>query len=185
MRQALACIKNKTQAHLLPNGKTVTIRNATEYFGVPKSTLNERVKGKYLIDNPSTFGWKPAFSKTELVEIVTHLLHMSDIGYGYSPLQTMNLLSYLATRYKDKPGFQASRKFLTQIFQEFPEITLRKVCAYQFSKAKSVTVAIVEQFFEILETGYSLAKELSNQKIDPRNIWSLDEVAELVINYFI
>jgi len=35
----------------------------------------------------------------------------------------------------------------------------------------------VIKFFPILETAYNLTKELSHEELEPKNIWSLDEVA--------
>lgn len=161
---------------LLPNGKKKTIRNVSAYYGVPRSTLADRKTGRYSLENPPKPGRKVTFSDAELVDIVNHLLKLASIGYGYTSLQTQNLLRYLALKCKGKPNFTASRAFLAHILFKFPELALRKMCAYDYQRAKSLTVEKVSQFFEIIGNTYSIIEELSGYEIDPKNIWSLDEV---------
>ena len=175
MKKALDFYNNKINL-LLPNGLRSNIRNVADYFDVSKSTLNDRVTGKYSVDKPPLLGRKCIFSNEELAEIVNHLIKMSDIGYGYTQLQAINLLRYIASKHINKQGFKGSYKFLLSFYEKFPEISKRKISAYEYKRAKNLTPEVVQKFFEILKTAYNLAEEISQRPIDPKNIWSLDEV---------
>ena len=176
IKKALESYNNKDVQVLLPNGKKKTIRNVSDYYGVPKSTLSDRKMGKYSVDSPPSIGRKPVFNDNELADIVNHLIKMAEIGYGYTPLQLTNLIRYLSDKYKNKPNFICSRKYLANLLIKFPELSLRKASTYDYQRAKALTEEIITKFFHILETAYNLTKELSHEEIEPKNIWSLDEV---------
>jgi len=128
------------------------------------------------VENPPTLGRKPLFSTQELQDLVDHLTRMAQIGYGYTPLQTANLVRYLAENCKDRPNFTVKGSFLANLYKKFPEISLRKATSYDYLRAKSLTIEIIYKFFDILEAAYGLVKDFTKNEIDPRNVWSLDEV---------
>lgn len=103
---------------------------------------------------------------------------MADIGYGYTQIQAMNLFRFLAAKYKGNnfQGFKASYCFMTGLYSKFPELTVRKIASYEFNRAKFLNQNSVQKFFDILKTAYGMTEELSGKPINPRDIWSLDEV---------
>ena len=183
IRKAIAALESKKTQLLLPNGKPKSIRNVREYFGVPKSTLSDRKTNRYSIENPPQLGRKSLFSDKDLEEIVSHLLKMAEIGYGYTPIQALNLVRFIAVKCKNKENFNPSRTFMANIYSKFPELSVRKITAYEYQRAKSLTPQIVQRFFAVMETAYSLSQDLSGVEINPRNIWSLDEVGFKLNNY--
>jgi len=176
IKDALSAYNSRNTIILLPNGKKKTVRNIADYYNVPKSTLNDRTKGYYSADNPPSLGRKPLFSSQEISDLVNHLLRMAQIGYGYTSIQLANLVRYLAENCKDKQNFKASRSFLANLFHKFPELTLRKASSYEYIRSKSLTIEIILQFFDVLEAAYGLVKDFTKKEIDPKDIWSLDEV---------
>lgn len=176
MKEALDVYKKRAILLNLPNGMPITIENVANYYEVPKSTLGDRVKGKYSVSNPPSVGRKPVFTNQELADIVNHLLKMADIGYGYSPVQAVSLFRYLAQKHKEKSDFRASNRFLINLYSTFPELSIRKATSYEYQRAKFLTKEVVSQFFERLLNAYELVQEISSQPIDPKNVWSLDEV---------
>ena len=176
MKKAYEYCKTHTEADLLPNGKNASVRNVANYFQVPKSSLHDRLKNKVSIDQPPKPGRPPTFSEEDLRNIVNHLLSMAEIGYGYSQIQTISLLRYLSLQHKDKRDFKGGYKFLSRLFIQFPELSLRKASIYDFDRAKFLTPEAINNFFQVLKTSYRLSEELSEKKLDPKNIWSLDEV---------
>ena len=79
--------------------------------------------GKYSVENPPSIGRKAIFNDNELADIVNHLIKMSEIGYGYTPLQLTNLIRYLSEKYKNKSDFSCSRRFLANLLVNFPELS--------------------------------------------------------------
>ena len=77
---------------------------------------------------------------------------MASIGYGYTALQVMNLVRYLAVKYKNKDNFCVTGSFISNLCLKFPELSLRKISAYDYQRAISLTPGMVQKFFEILKT---------------------------------
>ena len=172
----IAAVNAYKSSKLLPNGLKPTIRNCADYYSVSRSTLNTRTSGKRSLETLAP-GRPSIFSQTELKQIVDHLLVMSDLGYGYSEIQAMNLFRYLAcVMKKDVPRFKASRGFMAYLFIKFPELSKRKALAFDFQRAVSLTKDIIDRFFVILGKTYEICRELSGHTIHPKDIWSMDEV---------
>jgi len=176
LTKAYHCYMSKEKEWYLPNKKKKSVRTVAAFYNVPKSTLQDRISGRFSVTQPPQQGRKSIFTEKKLRDIVDHLLRMAEIGYGYSPLQAMSLLRFLAANYKNKENFCASRKFLVNLYYKFPELSTRKVLAYDYQRAKAVTPEILSRFFEILESSYKLTHDLSGNLITARHVWSLDEV---------
>lgn len=71
---------------------TMSIRKAALSYGVPKTTLIDRLSGRIDIDvlKPGTL---PLFSHEQEALLARHLQTMSEVGYGYSRQETINLAS--------------------------------------------------------------------------------------------
>lgn len=111
-----------------------------------KSTLSDRKTGRYSVENPPNMGRKPIFSKEELDQIVNQLLQMASIGYGCTPTQALNLMRYIAEKFKDSSKLALGQSFLKMIYLKFPELSSRKGTAYDYQKSKSLTPEIVQKF---------------------------------------
>lgn len=166
----------------LPNGEKSSLRNVANYFGVKVSTLATRTSGQVSILNPPNLGRKPIFTKTELQEIVNHLLIMADLGYGFTEMQAENLIRYLATFKSGSKArnFKASHGFMCHLFLQFPELTKRRAQSFDYLKAAQLTPDLIIRFFAILEDAYKLPKKLTDFELEPRNVWSMDEVGFLL-----
>ena len=60
----------------------MSIRKAAEMFGVPKSTLSDRVTGKVKPD--STWGKNSHLTLTDEVELISAATNRADKGIGFS-----------------------------------------------------------------------------------------------------
>ena len=166
--------------NLLRNGMSPSVRNCAKFYGVVTSTLSYRTAGKRSVTNPQKPGRPSVFSKTQLQQIVNHLLIMANLGYGYSEIQAMNLMRYLAKLKdsrdpKDEKGsseFKASHGFMSYLFTKFPELTKRKALALDYQRTED----IINRFFQVVNQTYTMCKDLSGQDINPSNVWSMDEV---------
>lgn len=72
----------------------MSIRRAAQQDGVPFQTLRDRVAGD--IDLECTMGAIPLFSLGEEARLVSHLKGMSNIGYGYSRQEVVDVASNFA-----------------------------------------------------------------------------------------
>lgn len=65
--------------------KKLSMRNAAKQFGIPYSTLQERLKnGNY---DPVLLGIRPIFSYEDERDISNHIKDLSKLFYGLTPLQ--------------------------------------------------------------------------------------------------
>lgn len=163
----------------LPNGKTASIRNCADFFGIASSTLSYRTSGKRSVTSPKKPGRPAVFTKEELQKIVNHLLLMADLGYGYSELQALNLIRYIASLKNDeaKKNFKASHGFMCYLMIQFPELSLRKALALEYTRASVLTIDTVRRFFQVLQEAYQTGCELSGvREVDPKDVWGMDEV---------
>ena len=102
----------------LRNDQTSSLRNVANYFGVKTSTLATRTSGQVSISDPPHIRRKLIFTKSELQEIVNHLLAMADLGYGSTKRQAENLIRYLTIFKTEKKArdFKASHGFVCRLF---------------------------------------------------------------------
>ncbi|KAJ8318868.1 hypothetical protein KUTeg_003959, partial [Tegillarca granosa] len=82
------------------------VQRAANQFGVPITTLKDRVKSRINI-NVVKSGPDPIFSLEQGALLADHVDTMAELGYGYSRLEALNLASdysvYLGRRTQDKP----------------------------------------------------------------------------------
>ena len=71
----------------------MSIRRAAEVFGVPKSSLYDRVSGK--VQHGSKPGRIPYLTEEEEEELVNFLIKCSDMGYPHSIKQILSIVSRL------------------------------------------------------------------------------------------
>ena len=74
----------------------MTLRQASEVFGVPKSTLHDRLTGKVLFGSHS--GPSRLMSEREEEELVSFLIHCASVGYPRSRKDILNLVQTILIR---------------------------------------------------------------------------------------
>ena len=72
------------------------VERVAKIFSIPVNTLKDRVRGKTGIDTVKS-GPPPTFSTEHEALLYQHLSTMSEIGYGYSRHDTINLATDYAT----------------------------------------------------------------------------------------
>ena len=68
----------------------IPIERAAKQFGVPMSTLKDRVHGKVAKESVKT-GPLPLFNEQQEALLANHLITMAEVGYGYSRFETIGL----------------------------------------------------------------------------------------------
>lgn len=117
-------------AYKLVKETGAAIKTAARQYGVPASTLRDRVKGRI---DPETLkpGPAPLFSQEEEAKFVQHIKNMAELGYGFTISEVVdkatNYAVYLGKRSKDKP---LSIKWYKGFRDRWPEL---RVCKTQSS----------------------------------------------------
>ena len=149
----------------LKNG-TLTQRQASVYYGIPRSTLRSKIKGRH----PKSAGGQTVFSADEEKMFVNYCLTMSQFGF---PVDTFDLRCIVKTylerqgrkisKFKNNfPGIDWSLSFM----RRHPEITVRFASNIKRKRA-AVDVDTINEYFD------HLSKELEG--VPPSNIWNFDE----------
>jgi len=73
------------------------ISTAAKCYGVPRSSLQDRILGKVDLDTVKS-GPDPLFSQEQEALLCNHIKTMAEVGYGYSRQETMNLASEFAVQ---------------------------------------------------------------------------------------
>lgn len=159
----------------------MTIREASERFGVPKSTLGRRAKdvrgGKELYIKPK-MGNTKAFSRTFTDEQETSLYnHVKSLDSQLMPLSKKEFLS-LAYKYAEKLGVdhrfnkdkkEAGKDFFYDFMKRFPDISLRTAEATSLQRAAGFNREQVDRFFD------KLTDLMDKFNFSPSKIFNADE----------
>ncbi|XP_045199039.2 uncharacterized protein LOC123553374 [Mercenaria mercenaria] len=147
------------------------IKTAARQYGVPHSTLRDRVKGRI---DPEALkpGPAPLFSQEQEAKFVDHIKTMAQLGYGFTISEVVDKVSnyavYLGKRPKDKP---LSIKWFKGFRDRWPEIRVIKPRALSNYRAASTSQAAVSDYFKNLQA----VLEASNLMDRPECIYNIDE----------
>ncbi|XP_055373588.1 uncharacterized protein LOC129606961 isoform X2 [Condylostylus longicornis] len=169
---------NKTGAALedIRNNK-ISIRAAAEKYGIPRSTLHDKLKGK-TPEGPTTRGPDPVLTKDEELQIAEWCGKLSKCGF---PLQVDDLLNTVeqilkhtgrANPFKNgRPG----RTWLRGFFRRNPGLSLKE--AENITKGRAVvTEEYIKKWFQDLSI---FLESISQTTLlnDPRRIINGDETS--------
>ena len=125
----------------------LSIRQASEEYAVPRSTLHDRIAGR--VKTGSKSGPKKYLSTLEEEELVSFLKNCSSIGYGKTRKETIAVVQ--ATVDKKGINCQVSESWLKSFRQRHPELTLK--AGENISKDRDIGASVenLENYFDILE----------------------------------
>ena len=125
----------------------MSIREAALQFGVPKSTLGDRVSGRVLIG--ATSGPQTYLGRCEEEELVQFLLRCSEIGYAKSRKQVMALVRrVLLKKGKNAP---VTSGWWESFCSRHPNLTLRAPAPLSKARAAASDPAILDRYFDLLQ----------------------------------
>ena len=166
-RTYMSYLESQLQAALqdLRNG-TLTQRQASAHYGIPRSTLRSKIRGKH----SQSVGGQTVLSADEETMFVNYCMKMSQYGF---PVDTFDLRcivkSYLErqgrkiSKFKNNfPGIDWSLSFM----RRHPQITVRFASNIKRKRA-GVSAETINKYFDHLD------KELEG--VPPGNVWNYDE----------
>ena len=145
----------------------MSVRGAAEYYGVPKSTLGDRVSGRVL---PGvTSGRCTYLSHEEEEELVTFLCRTALIGHARTRKEVMaivdRLLSSRGKKTAVSPGWWAS------FVARHPKLTLRTPATLSLARANATDRVVIDNYFDELERALDETRLIDR----PCQIFNMDE----------
>ena len=127
--------------------KKMTLRQASEIFGVAKSTLHDLLSGKVLFGSHS--GPPRLLTQNEEEALVTFLVHCASVGYPRSRKDVLVIVQGVL----DKKGYSGivSHGWWESFRKQHPNITIRKAEALSNPRYVCVTPEVINNYFDLLE----------------------------------
>ena len=128
----------------------MSVHGAAKRFQVPLTTLRNRVDGRIHID---TFhGGIPLFDQEQESGIVEHVKTMSEIGYGYTRAELVDLASdYAFSLGLREKGNELTMKWYYNFMKRWPELKAVKPSGLSELRAKAASPDCIKRYFEELE----------------------------------
>ena len=125
----------------------MSIRRAAEQYGVPKSSLGDRLSGRVLADascGPATY-----LSFAEEEELVVFLTRCASIGYAKSRKEVLALVQCVL----ESRGIQKSvtNGWWESFRRRHPGLTLRTAVPLSLARAKATDPEMLARYFDLLE----------------------------------
>ncbi|XP_076107558.1 uncharacterized protein LOC143075858 [Mytilus galloprovincialis] len=150
----------------------VPMRSASKLHGVPFTTLMDRVHGR-IDPDCTTMGNGPFFPLDKESRLVTHLIEMGELGYGYYRQDVVDMASNYAIALdlktkKDKP---LTLMWYSGMIKRWPDFKIVKLKALEVVKANNANKETISKYFNQLEKAL-----LKYNLIDkPHLIYNVDE----------
>ena len=147
--------------------KGTSIRKAAELYGVPRSTLHDRVSGR--VELGCKPGKKPYLTIEEEEEVVSFLLKCAKIGYAHTRKEVIALIQRIA---ESKGVSQSvSSGWWTRFSQRHPDLALRTAMPVSYARAMANDPDVINRYYDILEETL-IENKLFNE---PHRLFNCDE----------
>ena len=149
-----------------------SIRQASVKYGIPKSTIGDRISGRFDISKPIVHGRPPAIPNEIEKKIVESVKMAAKMGVGLSRKQILARTHILCKQIKIQTtydNFKAGKDWWVGVKRRHPEITLRKPKKLSTVRARMLNPSVVDNYFKDLE------KVISELGINGNEIWNCDE----------
>ena len=151
----------------------ISVRKASEKYGVPKSTIYDHasLKVKEVTSRP---GPSPVLKKEEEEELVQWTIKMAEVGYGQCKQQVCIMVKKLLDENGRPNPFTDNypgKDWWNAFLKRHPEIRLRTPQAIETYRAKACTPSVMNKWY----TDYEQFLLVHNLIDKPHNIWNCDE----------
>lgn len=146
----------------------MSYRKAAAQFGIPKSTIRDRITGR--VEEGANLGRPPVIPESVESEFVDKVLNCAEKGFGLSRRQMLNKAGQLCDRMNLKTPFKnkvPGKDWFRGLKNRHPEVVVRKPMKLSTMRARSMSPSVVSSYFS----------ELNNlcHTLPPDAIWNMDE----------
>ncbi|XP_053374917.1 uncharacterized protein LOC123533097 [Mercenaria mercenaria] len=152
--------------------KNFSVRKIAREFGVPETTLRNKINGKFGVK--ISLGRPPVINFPLEQKLADHCAFMAQMGYGYTKWQVLDIAMELAKASgvsdkfrNDKP----SKHWFNGFVNRFPHMIMRKPQKLERVRALCVSPSTVDGYY----------KELKSTLVEidlfdkPSRVWNIDE----------
>ena len=148
----------------------ISIRNAAKQYGIPRSTLQDRVKERINIDAISVK--QTFFSADEEIKLVSHVKDMASRGYGYTRAEVCHIASdYARWLGKASQGDIFSMNWLYCRMERHPGLSVNQPKGLSSARTAASSPEVIESFF----TQLFVIHEKYDLTYSPERIYKIDE----------
>ena len=149
----------------------MTVREAAAQFGVPKSTLHDRISGK--VQPGSVYGPPRYLDEEEEEELVRWIEGCAQIGYAKSVREIRAIVGAIVAKKNALDSMVVSHGWWDHLRQRHPHLTLRSGEGLAYCCAVSTNRVVIDKYFDLLEV--VLTCKSNNLTKKPHLIFNADE----------
>lgn len=127
----------------------VSVRMAASQFGVPKSSLHDRITGR--VQPGAVPGAARHLDEEEEVELVRWLEGCASIGYAKSVREVRSVVGAIVAAKNNLENVVVSRGWWDRFRSRHPHLTLRTGESLAYHRAISTNLVIIDKYFDLLE----------------------------------
>ena len=125
---------------------TMSVRKAAEEYGVPRSTLHEKVTGKVVLQARS--GSKTYLTNEEEASLLDFLIGCASIGYAKSRKDVLAIAQQIV--HTRKPDVEITKGWWDSFRRRHPEVSLRQAEPLSYARAAANNPNVIKKYFELL-----------------------------------
>ena len=130
----------------------MSVREAAIQFGVPKSTLHDRISGRV---QPGAAAGAPRYLyKEEEEELVRWIEGCASIGYAKSVREVRSVVGAIVAAKNNLEKVVVSHGWWDHFRARHPHLTLRTGESLAYHRAVSTNRLIIDKYFDLLEKGF-------------------------------
>ena len=127
----------------------VSVRLAAEEYGVPRSTLNDKVSGKVPVQAKS--GRKAYLTDEEEDRLVEFLVGCASVGYAKSRRDVLAIAQQVFNARNPDSDVELTKGWWDRFRKRHPEISLRQAEPLLYARAAANNPKVIEAYFDLLE----------------------------------
>lgn len=128
----------------------MSIRRACEEYGVPKSTLHDKVSGKSGL-NAKSGSQRRLLSDEEESRLAAFLCGCAAIGYAKSRKDVLAIAQQIVNSHHPESQPEVSKGWWDSFKRRHPELTLRHSEALSYARAAANNPEAIQKYFDLLQ----------------------------------
>ena len=125
----------------------MSVRRASEEYGVPRSTLQDKVSGRFKMNAKSG---RTHLTDSEERNLAAFLVGCASIGYAKSRKDVLNIAQQILYS-RDAHSHQVTKGWWDSFKARHPDLTLRQSEPLSYARAVANNTEVIHKYFDLLE----------------------------------